>query len=354
MARFIKNHTKKIGKPPGALTFIGRKKMDQARFRMISFNETVYEEFEFKECREFLKPLKKDLIHWINIDGLHDIDSISQICTFFNLSPLVQEDIVNTDQRPKFVEGIEHYVVMLKQLTYNQNKRAVTSDQVSLILGKNYVISFQEKVRNTFDPIRERLTQNKGKLRTSGPDYLFYRIIDALADNYMLCIGSIGQMIEDNEDLIQSNSGKEFINEIFRLKKEINFLRKNIRPAKEVTKMLKNTETDLFAESTWPFFDHLDDMLTNILESVELYFSMLNDQLNIYNSNINNHTNSVIKVFTIFTALFIPLTFIVGVYGTNFDNLPELHFKYGYFVMWGVMIIITIFLLLFFKKKKWF
>lgn len=354
MARFIKNRSKTIGKSPGTLTFIGRKKMDQLRFRMISYNDSFYEEFEFKDCREFLKPLKKDLVHWINIDGLHDIDVISQICTYFNLSPLVQEDIVNTDQRPKFVEGIEHYVVLLKQLTYNQNKRAVSSDQISLILGKNFVISFQEKVRNTFDPIRERLSQNKGKLRSSGPDYLFYRIIDAVADNYMLCIGSIGKMIEDNEDLMLSNGGKEFINEIFRLKTEINFLRKNIRPAKEVTKMLKNTETDLIVESTWPFFDHLDDLLTNILESVELYFSMLNDQLNIYNTNINNHTNSVIKVLTIFTAFFIPLTFIVGVYGTNFDNLPELHFKYGYFVMWGVMIIITISLLLYFRKKRWF
>jgi magnesium transporter len=354
MARFHKNQSMKIGKSPGTLTFIGRKKMDQPRFRVISYNKDVYNEREYKECSEFLKPLNEDFVHWINIDGLHDVEVISEICNFFKLSPLVQEDIVNTDQRPKFVEGIDHLVVILKHLSYNQNKDTISCDQISLILGKGYIISFQEKIRNIFDPIRERLSQNVGKLRSCGPDYLFYRIIDALADNYMVCIGTIGDLIEKNEDLILKKINKQFINEIFRLKTEVNFLRKNIRPAKEVTKLLKNIETDLINETTWPFFDHLDDMLTNILESVELYFSMLNDQLNIYNTSINNHTNSVIKILTIFTALFIPLTFIVGVYGTNFDNLPELHLRYGYFAMWGVMIVITILLLFYFRRKKWF
>lgn len=354
MARFHKNQSKKVGKSPGTLTFIGRKKMDQPRFRVISYNQDVYNELEYKECSEFLKPLNKDYVYWIDIDGIHDVEAVSEICNFFKLSPLVQEDIVNTDQRPKFVEGIDHLVVILKHLAYNQNKDSISCDQVTMILGKGYIITFQEKIRNTFDPIQERLSQNIGKLRSSGPDYLFYRLIDALADNYMVCIGTIGDLIEKNEDLVLKNINKQFINEIFRLKMEVNFLRKNIRPAKEVTKLLKNIETNLIAETTWPFFDHLDDMLTNILESVELYFSMLNDQLNIYNTNINNHTNSVIKILTIFTALFIPLTFIVGVYGTNFDNLPELHFRYGYFAMWGVMIVITILLLFYFRRKKWF
>lgn len=354
MARFIKNQSKKIGKSPGTLTFIGRKKMEQPRFRVISYNQDFYNDKEYKECEEFLKPLNSNYKYWINIDGIHDVGVISEICNFFKLTPLVQEDIVNTDQRPKFVESIDHLIVILKHLSFSKSKNAISCDQITVILGKNYIITFQEKIRDTFDPIQERLSQNIGKLRNSGSDYLFYRIVDALADNYMVCIGTIGDLIEKNEDLVLTNVNKQFINEIFRLKTEVNFLRKNIRPAKEVTQLLKNIETDLVSETTWPFFDHLNDMLTNILESVELYFSMLNDQLNIYNTSINNHTNSVIKVLTIFTALFIPLTFIVGVYGTNFDNLPELHFKYGYFAMWGVLVTITLLLLYYFKRKKWF
>ena len=354
MARFLKNRSKKIGKAPGTLTFIGRKKMDYPRFRLISYNETNYKELDFKTPQELIKSIEDGFVHWINIDGIHDPEVIATICGHFKLSPLVQEDIVNTDQRPKFVESADNLVVLLKQLTFKETKKSIGADQITLILGKGYVISFQEKVRETFNPIRERLSQNTGKLRSNSADYLFYRIIDALADNYMYCIGLIGELIENNEDLILSKSNKALIGEIYRYKTEINFLRKTVRPAKEVSKMLKNTETDLIVESTWPFFDHLDDLQTHILETIELYSSMITDQLYIYNTNLNNKTNDVMKIMTIFTALFVPLTFIVGVYGTNFDNLPELHFRYAYFAMWGVMIAIVVLLLFYFRRKKWF
>ena len=354
MARFLKSRANIVGQAPGTLTFIGRKKMDKPRFRLMSYNETNIVEHEPSNVKGLLSHLEKDLINWINIDGIHDQEVIQEIGNYFNLSPLVLEDIVNTDQRPKVIEEADYLVVFLKQLSFNSAEESVSADQVTLVLGPNYVISFQEKVGEYFNPIRERIRQNIGKVRQSKSDYLFYRIIDTIADMYMIAIGNIGELVEGNEEKVLANIRKETIEEIYGHKTEISYIRKAVRPAKEVTKKLKNTETDLIKKSTWPYFDDLDDLLTHALESVELYYTMISDQLNIYNTNLSNRANDVMKVLTIFAAIFIPLTFIAGIYGTNFDYLPELHYKYSYFIMWGIMILLVAGMLLYFRRKKWF
>jgi magnesium transporter len=353
MARFLKNRTNKIGKAPGTLTFIGRKKMEKPRFRMISYSPEIFREDEFSSLDELLVQIDERLINWINIDGLHDALVISTICDRFGLSPLVQEDIVNTDLRPKIFDENDKLVVILKEVVLKGSKRNISSDQVTFILGENLIISFQEKIGELFNPIRERLRLNSGKLRISGPDYLLYRLIDAIADNYLLYAGELGELIEKNEEYLLLKNDKTFIKEIYSNKTEISYLRKIVRPAKEVTKLLKNSDTDLIAETTHPYLDHLDDLLTQTLETVELYHSMTNDQLMIYNTNLTNRANEVMKVLTIFASIFIPLTFLVGVYGTNFDNVPEFHFKYGYFIMWGVMVSISVIMLIYFRRKKW-
>lgn len=353
MARFIKNRSTTIGKAPGTLTFIGHKKMEQPRFRLISFNENSFAEVEFPTFDELFKSMDNNLNHWINIDGIHDPDIVSQICNQFDLSPLVQEDIVNTDQRPKLIEDGEKIILFLKILEFNEAKRSLSSDQITLIMGKNIIITFQETVGEIFNPIRERLRQNKGKLRICGTDYLLYRLIDTIVDKYLLYISSLGDIIEKNEERILSNNDKTIIKQIYHHKTEIRFIRKVVWPVKEVAKLLKISDTGLIAETTRPFLDDLDGLLTHAIETVEIYYTMTSDQLMLYNTNLGNRSNDVMKVLTIYASIFIPLTFIVGVYGTNFDNLPELHFKYGYFGMWGVMILLTVIMLIYFRRKKW-
>ncbi|MDA3928955.1 MAG: magnesium/cobalt transporter CorA [Prolixibacteraceae bacterium] len=353
MARFLKSRKNLVGQAPGAMTFIGRKKMEKPRFRIMSYDEKNFREKETVDAASMLTHLQKNAVNWINIDGLHDHKEIMEVGMAFNLSPLVLEDIVNTDQRPKVIEDDDNLVVFLKQLTYEASDHSVHADQITLILGENYVISFQEEVGAFFNTIRERMRQNVGKIRTSNSDYLFYRIIDTIADNYMLCIGAIGELVEENETNILKNVNKEIIGKIYNHKQEISFIRKAVRPAKDVTKSLKNAESKLIHESTRPYINDLDDILIHSMETIEIYYTMIGDQLNLYNTNLSNRANDVMKVLTIFAAIFIPLTFIAGIYGTNFDNVPELHYKYSYFIMWGVMVTLAIVMLLYFRRKKW-
>ena len=353
MARFLKSRAKLVGQAPGTLTFIGRKKMEQPLLRLMCYNKTNFVEHESDSVKEILSFMEKDHVNWINIDGLHDQEVILQIGEHFNLSSLVLEDIVNTDQRPKLIEENDYLVIFLKQLTFNEKSKNISADQVTLILGPDFVISFQEKEGEYFNSIRERIRQNFGKLRGSKSDYLFYRIFDSIADIYMLCIGNIGELVEGNELKVLSHLQKNSIQEIYKHKTELSFVRKSVRPALEVSNRIKNTETGLIYKTTRPYFNDLDDLLMHALESVEMYYTMISDQLNIYNTTQSNRANDVMKVLTIFAAIFIPLTFIVGVYGTNFDNLPELHYKYSYFIMWGFMLLMVVVMLLFFKRKKW-
>lgn len=353
MARFLKNRKVLVDKSPGSLTFIGRKKMEATRFRMTVYDDSHLAEYEEADLMKLLAHVDESRINWINIDGLHDAGVISKIGKRFNISPLVLDDIVNTDQRPKLVDDGGNKVVFLKQLTFNETEKSVSAEQITLVLGSFYVISFQEKVGGFFNPIRERLRQNIGKLRVSKSDYLLYRIIDTIVDNYLLCVSAIGELVEENEEHIITSNSKETIEKIYRQKMEISFIRKAVRPAVDISKKLKVSDGDLIKESSMPFFADLDDLLTHTLESVEVYHAMISDQLNIYNTRLSNSANDVMKVLTIFAAIFIPLTFVAGVYGTNFDYVPELHYRYSYFIMWGLMIVMALVMLFFFRKKKW-
>lgn len=353
MARFLKSRAKLIGQSPGTLTFIGRKKMDQPRLRLIIYNNNNFEEHENEQLDELLTHLKKDHVNWLNIDGLHDANLISQIGVRFNLSSLVLEDVVNTDQRPKLIDENNSLIVFLKQLRFIEENKNIAADQLSVILGPDFVITFQEKVGEMFNPIRDKLRQNIGRLRDSRADYLFYRIVDTLADQYLWCIGQLGELVEGNEVNVLSNVKKETIDAIYKLKIELSYIRKAIRPVMEVSGKIRTSDTGLINKSTRPYFNDLDDLLTHALESVEMYHVMISDQLNICNTTLSNRANDVMKVLTIFAAIFIPLTFIVGVYGTNFDYLPELHFRYSYFVMWAVMVVLALVMLYYFRRKKW-
>lgn len=353
MARFLKSRKGSHGASPGSLIFIGNKKMEKSEIHLTIYNKDTLTEKQVNSIEEIPEIAPDDTVLWVNIYGLQDTNLVAAIGERFNIPALELEDILNTDQRPKISENENNITIFLKVLEYRQDKVKVLSDHISVVIGNNYVITFQEKVAQYFEPVRERLRSSRGRIRQSGPDYLAYALIDTLVDGYIHTVESVGSSIEDLEDEVLTQLQKDTMQKIYRLKKNISFIRKSIWPLKEIMIYLNKTESKLVRKKTLTFLKDLQDLTTQALEAVEIYFHMTSDYLNIYHTNVGNRTNDVMKVLTIFASIFIPLTFIVGVYGTNFDYLPELHYKYGYFVMWAIMLVVAIFMLIYFKRKGW-
>ncbi len=353
MARFIKNRNKIVGEAPGSIVFIGKQRMEQTRLRGITFDKNSFNDYECETVEELLSNFDENKVNWLNIDGVHDAGIISKIGTKFGISTLVLEDIANTDQRPKIVEDEHYLAVFVKQITFNRSEEKIHAEQISILLGKNYIVTFQEQVGNFFDPIRVRLRNDIGKIRERKSDYMLYRILDTIADHYMMNAGQLAELIETTEEIILSNTDNSLLNQIYRNKTEISYLRKAVRPVTEISKYLKNLDSDVFNGSTKPYLHDLDDIITHTMETIDLYSTMVSDHLNMFNTNLSNRSNDVMKVLTIFASIFIPLTFIAGVYGTNFEFIPELKFKASYFIMWGVMIVVAVLMLFYFRRKKW-
>lgn len=351
MARFLKTRKQAQGKSPGSLIFIGKQKAEKPLIRQIQYNKSELEELQIDTISSI--KTNDELIDWINIDGLHDTKLIEEVGNRFGISHMFLEDILNTDHRPKMEEDEKHIFVAMKFIGYSEETRRLFTDQVSFILGPNYLISFQEKKGTYFETVRERLRHARGRIRNMKCDYLLYSLMDTIADKYIDTVEIIGEKIENLDTEIFENPNTSIIKSIYEFKTELNYLRKSIRPVKEITNSVLRSESPLFNKKTVSFHRDLDDLVTQATEALEVYYTMNSDQLNILNTLIGNKTNDVMKVLTIFAAIFIPLTFIAGIYGTNFDVLPELHFKYSYFIMWAVFIAVTIVMLLYFKRKKW-
>ena len=292
-------------------------------------------------------------VSWINIYGIHETSIIQQIGNIFDISPLLLEDILNTDQRPKFEEGEKNLGFILKVINYDAANIKIQSDQISILLGENYVLSFQEQKANFFDPVRDRIRNSRGLVRSSGPDYLVYILLDTIIDNYLDVIATIGEQIEELGKKILTESNSRITAEIYNFKIEFSFLRKNVRPVKEMILLWLKSDALLINKKTKTYLHDLADLITQTEESIEIYSNLLSDGHNIHNTNINNRANEIMKVLTIFAAFFIPLTFLAGIYGMNFKYIPELEFKYSYPIFWGVVLTIGITLFLYFKRKKW-
>jgi magnesium transporter len=261
--------------------------------------------------------------------------------------------MLNTDQPPKFEDGEEFDGFILKMLHHDEKTKRIHSEQISIILGENYVITLQEEVGDIFVPVRERIRKNKGRVRLNENDYLAYALMDTIVDNYILLIENLGRKVEELEDRIFYIRDKKIVEEIYRYKIELNFLRKSIRPVREHLGLLLKTENSWFHEKTKPYLKDLYDLEVQATDAIELYNSLVSDQLNIYNANAGNDMNQIMKVLTIFAAIFIPLTFIAGIYGMNFEYIPELKYKYAYAFFWGVILLVAGGLLYFFNRKKW-
>jgi magnesium transporter len=306
--------------------------------------KTIEECFPFKET---------PTVTWINIDGVHQADIIEKIGKQFDIHPLILEDIMNTEQRPK-IEDFEKYLFIVLKMLYTNNKNGeIQSEQVSLVVGPNYVISFQEKEGDVFDPIRERIRTGKGRVRRMGPDYLAYALIDAIVDNYFVVLEKVGEKIEDVEELLIMDPSPQVLKEIHSLKRKLLFLRKSVWPLREVINILERGECSLVKKATIIFLRDVYDHTIQVIETIEVYREMLSEMIDAYLSSISNKTNEIVKVLTIIATIFIPLTFIASIYGMNFTWMPEIEWPEGYHMVLVVMAIIGVMMIVYFRRKKW-
>jgi magnesium transporter len=349
----MKTIRKKVGLPPGSLIFTGKQHADKVRIDVIDFDPDYLGELNTENIEDCFPYRDSATNTWIDIKGVHDADQILKVGEHFEIHPLVLEDILNTNQRPK-IEVFDHYIfIVLKMLSYNEEKNIVDSEQVSFIIGRSYVISLQEKEDDIFDPLRERLRKGKGRIRTMGADYLAYAILDVITDNYFLMLERLGEQMEEFEERLLKGPDQETLKKLYVLKRENLLLRKSVWPLREVITQLERSESPLIKKKTAPFLRDLYDHIIQVIDIVETHRDMTAGLIELYLSSSSNRMNEVMKVLTIIATIFIPLTFIAGVYGMNFANMPELEWPWAYYALLIVMMVIVAGMLLYFRKKKW-
>ena len=354
MPRFIKKVSKTIGLTPGALVHVGKKKIEKVRIRLIDYDEAQLQEKEPKTIEECFPFKDLPTVTWVNIDGLHDVKVMEKVGKHFCLHPLVLEDILNTEQRPKIEDFDDYIFVVMKMLYYDANDGEIRAEQISIILGPNFVLSFQERVGDTFNPLRERIRGAKGRVRKMGPDYLTYSLLDAIVDNYFVVLEKLGEQIEGMEEELVSNPTPGTLQRIHNLKREMIFLRKSVWPLREVVSRLERGESELIKDSTGIYLRDVYDHTIQVIDTIETYRDMLSGMLDIYLSSISNRMNQVMKVLTIIATIFIPLTFVAGIYGMNFEYMPELRWHWFYpKAFWLVMLGIAAVMLVYFRRKRW-
>ena len=340
-----------IGAPPGTIVYTGDSTAQRIKISLIEYNETEFFEQEFYDLSECISHVKPHLVKWINVEGIHKTEVIEKIGKLYNIHPLTLEDIVHVDQRPKFEDYDSYVVAIMKMISFDAK---VNAEQLSIVLFENMVISFQEpQGGDAFDIIRNRLRQAKGRIRKCGADYLAYALIDAVIDCYFHAIEKIGDVIEQIEEDIIAHSNKKSLIQLYELKREMIYLRKQVWPMRDMISNMARSETKLINPSTDIYLRDLQDHVTRIIDTVETYRDLLSGIMDIYLSTNANKMNEVMKVLTIMSSIFIPVTFIAGVYGMNFEYMPELKSPYGYAATWGVMLTVMIGLIIYFKRKKW-
>lgn len=345
-------NTKTVNQIPGTMTYVGRKESATTKLDVIDYNLENYERFTSTSTADAFKFVDEDRITWFNIDGLSNVKEIQKLGEHYELHPLVMEDIVNTGQRPKIEEYPDYLFIVAKMLYYKDGN--IENEHISMIVGRNYLLTFQESDGDVFDPVRERLENSRGRIRGRSADYLLFALLDSIIDNYFLVIDDISDRIETLESgLFTSKSNDNITQEIQELKSTILRIRRSVFPLREVVGRLEKMENGLIKDNTINYIRDLHDHIVQISENIEIYREMIWGLMDLYMTTISNKMNEVMKVLTIMASIFIPLTFIAGIYGMNFEYIPELEWKYSYFVLWGIMIIIFLCMLYYFKRKKW-
>ena len=351
---------KKKGMSPGSLIFTGEKKTENVTISLLDYNSGDFIEKNINDLNELEAYKNNSNVTWINIVGLHDINVLEKIGNIFDIHPLVLEDILNVSHNPK-IEDYEHFLfLVIKMISYKEDSNCLDIEQVSLIIGKKYIITFQEKNGDVFDPIRDRIRTSKGLVRKYNEDYLAYRILDSIIDNYFSVLENFDERIEDMEDQILSQPDDLSLEEIHNLRKELIKLRRAVSPLREMIFTIEKEKFNFIQKTTYVYLRDLSDHIKQIIDSIENYREFINGLLEVYLSNASHRMNEVVKLLTIISTIFIPLTFVVGIYGMNFRtdasrwNMPELDWAFGYPFVMGLMVVIAVTLIIFFKKKRWF
>jgi magnesium transporter len=349
-------HRRKIpirpGLSPGTLTVNGVHTKEPVRITVIDYDEKHYSEKRVENVEDCFPFRDTDTVTWINIDGLGNTEVIERIGKHYHIHPLILEDILNTGQRPK-MEDLETYLyVNLTMLQLTGPEKTIKGEHMSLIIGSNFLLSFQEDVGDVFDPVRERI-RKEGRIRKFGPDYLAYALIDDIVDNYFLVIEHLEEQVEILEEELVTNATPSSLHKINTLKKSMIFLRKSIWPLREVISGMERTESSLIKESTEIYLRDVYDHVIQVIDTLETLRDMVSGMIDIYLSGLSYKMNEIMKVLTLIATIFIPLTFVAGVYGMNFRYMPEIAWEYGYYMVWGIMITMVLVMIYYFRKKQW-
>jgi magnesium transporter len=332
---------------------VGEERHEPVKLSVIKYDGANFEEKAVGNVEEAFKLRSKSSVVWLNIDGVHQPEIIEQVGQSFGLHPLVAEDIASTGQRPKMEDFDDYIFVVVRMFRFDGEEGETKSEQISIILGADFVISFQEREGDVFDTIRERLRNNKGKIRKLGADYLAYSLIDAIVDNYFMILENLGEAVEDIEDRLVTNPTSETLQTIHDLKREMIYLRKSVWPLREVINRMERSESPLINKSTFVYLRDVYDHTIQIMDAVDTFRDMLSGMLDIYLSSVSNRMNEVMKVLTVIATIFIPLTFVAGIYGMNFKFMPELDLTWSYPAVLVLMLVVALMMVMFFRRRKW-
>jgi len=338
---------------PGTPVFVGEAKTDTVRLTVIDYSESDFEECDVDSAEALFSYRDRKTATWIDVNGLHDVEVIAKIGEHFGLHPLIQEDIANTSQRPKTEDYESHLYLVFRMIQYDAQARHITTEQVSVVLGPSYVITFQERQGDVFEPVRERIRNSKGRIRKFGVDYLFYALLDAVVDSYFGVLEQIGERVEIVEETVMTNPTPATLGDIHDLRTQMVFLRKSVWPLREAVSSLEKTESPLVKKTTKVFLRDAYDHTIQLIDTVETYRDVASSLFEIHLSMVSNRMNEVMKVLTIIATIFIPVTFIAGVYGMNFKHMPELEQPWAYPAVWALMIGMAAVMLVYFRRKDW-
>ena len=352
MRRFASERVEKVGLPPGTIVHVGEERAERVRITVIDYSETECDERE-AEAHECWPPREGAAVTWINVDGVHDVEALRQIGEVFGLHPLLLEDIAHTTQRPKTEDYGDYLFAVVKMLLHEGESSEIGVEQVSLVLGPNYVLSFQERPGDVFEAVRERLRGAKGRIRKEGADYLAYSLVDAIVDHYFLILEEVGDKLEALEDELVSDPAPDTPRAMHRMKSDVLFLRRCVWPLREVISSLARGDSPLIQQGTIPYLRDVYDHTIQVVDTIESLRDIISGMLDTYLSLLSNRMNEVMKVLTIIATIFIPLTFIAGLYGMNFKWMPELEWHWGYPASLLVMVVVALLMVAYFRRKTW-
>ncbi|MEX0844781.1 MAG: magnesium/cobalt transporter CorA [Balneolaceae bacterium] len=349
-----KKRSKKPGEAPGTLKFTGEQRVDEVKVNLYDYDAEQLSEHDLTKIDASKPYLESPSKTWVNVTGLHNVDKLKEIWNYFELHPLIQEDIISTSQRAKIEEYPKHMFFVLRLMMVDENSRDLNVEQISIVLSNNSVLSFQESEYPVFEPVLHRLRNGAPRLRSNGPDYLAYALIDTIVDYYFKVLEHFGDDIEELEDKILADFDNTIPEQIHALRRKLIFFRKVVWPLRDNLNSLMRDESHLIQNDNKIYYRDVYDHLVQIIDGIENYRDMVIGMLDMHMSQVSNRMNEVMKVLTIIATIFIPLTFIAGIYGMNFESMPELAWKWGYPAVWGIIVAVTTGMVIYFKRKNWF